>query len=148
MIVGSTVDDIEIPHEPGNKIGIRQLSGLEMDEAADLKSIKSTRRWGSIGKEALDALRSDTVTQQAVTDAGTGTGTEEDPVDNYDREFLITHAIVRWSGAYYSNLECTDENKRLLDEPTLKWIVKEIVTRNYVPLVKLSTLEESTHVDS
>jgi len=138
MIVGSTVEDLEIPHEPGNKIGIRQLSGLEMDEASGISSQKSMKRLGGIGTEALQAIRAGRVDEPTTT-----IEIEDDPINDYDHEFLIVHAVVRWSGPYY-DMECNEANKRLLDEPTLKWLVKEIVNRNHVPLVKLETSTVST----
>lgn len=136
MIVTDSIEDLEIPHEPGNTIGIRQLSGLEMDEAEALNSAKSTRRYAALGAEVIQSLREGRDDTVAPTDT--------DPVDQYDHEFLLIHAIMRWSGNYYSRHEPTPENKKGLDKPTKEWIVKEIIARNHIPLVKSETSEIST----
>lgn len=131
MIVGKKIDIVEIPHEKGNHIHFRLLSGLEMDDARDKKSIKTLRRFGELGSETLDIIRSGEAAAQA-----NATQVDHDPVEDYDPEFLITHAIVGWDGPEYNDIECTSENRVQLDEPTLEWAVKYIVEKNTVPLGK------------
>lgn len=140
MIVGTSVEDLEIPHEPGNTIGIRQLSGLEMDEAEAINSSKSTKRFASLGSEVMQSIREGRDTTVAPVDI--------DPIDLYDHEYIIVQSIVRWDGNYYRNLEVSTDNKKKLDKPTKDWLVKEIIARNYVPLVSSTTTETSTTEDT
>lgn len=141
MIVTSTVEDLEIPHELGNFIGIRQLSGLEMDDAQAIMSTKATKRYAALGADVMKSLREGRDDSQVVP-------TETDPVDQYDHEFLLITSIVRWSGPNYDGIAVNDDNKKALDKTTKDWLVKEIVSRNHVPLVSSTTSETSTTEDT
>lgn len=141
MIVGNIITPLEVPHEPGNVIHVRELSGLEMDDAREIRSNKVVRSFGIIGGEALVALRE-------ARDDGQVDTTVHDPKNDYDWEFLITKAICSWNGPNYDKIECTTENKKLLDRPTLEWLVDRLIERNVVPLVKSLTSVESTKEDT
>lgn len=137
MIVGRKIDKIDVPHEPNNRIHIRELSGLEMDDAADITSTKALKRFGSIGAEAIAAIRNDRADIEQA---------EVDPKTQYDWEYLATHAIVGWDGPDYEGLECNDANRKLLDKVTLEWIIGVIVEHNTVPLEKSKTSRPSLTV--
>lgn len=128
MIVGSRLEDLEIPHEPNNFIKVRELSGLELDDAQAISSRKSLRSIMDIDPDMLKAL------QDARTD--TEPAAVPDPKTAYDWEFVITHAIVDWHGPLYDGIVCNTVNKLLLDKKTLEWIVGMIIDRNVVPLEK------------
>lgn len=134
MIVTNTVDEVEIPHEPGNKIGIRQLSGLEMDEASAIASQRSLKNYANM-KEAYDAIRDGTTTSVATT--------ETDPMLEYDHAYILKKAIVLWNGPNYNTIDCNDDNKLQLDPTTKKWLIELIIHRNHVPLVLSKTSETS-----
>ena len=123
MIVGSRTANLEIPHEKGNFIEIRELSGPELDNAQDIKSDKVMKKYGSIGAEALASLRSTNGAEPIAQP-------ELDPKDEYDKEYCITNAIVNWSGTNYDNIPCNNENKLKLDKTTFDWIFAEIIKRN------------------
>jgi len=133
MIVGNTIESIEIPHEPGNFIEIRQLSGLELDDARNVQSISSLKRLGALGSEVIDMIRSGPSDEVKTT--------EPDPKELYDKAFVIKHAVQGWHGPNYDNLPCTTENKLLLDETTVNWIFGIIVEKNTIPLGNSQTLE-------
>src|SRR5689334_5867756 len=114
MIVGQTTKNVEIDHEPNNYLELRELSGLEMDEAEAIRSNKVMKNWGQMGGEVISALRAETngATTQVI-----------DPMQQYDHETLVLKAIVGWSGPNYDGLPCNDEYKRRLDGKTMKWLV-------------------------
>lgn len=135
MLVTNSGEWLDIPHEPGNKIRIRLLSGLEMDEASDIRSREVMKKYGAIGKEALAAFRGDELPQAPVQ-------FEVDPTEEYDHKYLLVHAIEAWSGPNYESLQVSDATKADLDSITMKWLIGEIIKRNYVPLVKSPISEE------
>ena len=123
MLVGA-VTRLNIPHESGEWIEVRQLSGLELDEASDVQVLKITKRLGSIDAATIDALRTG-------RDGAEAPAAQQDPALSYDAETLLKYAVVGWS---YTQYQCDEQTKRLLDAVTLKWLVSEIVNMNVRPV--------------
>lgn len=134
MIVGRQTYPLEVPHEPGNVIVIRELSGLEMDDAKEIASRKSIRKFAEMG-DVLQQLRS-ARTQEEEEQLALA-NKEIDQKTLYDWPYLLSHGIVSWSGSNYDGTPCDSDNKLLLDKVTMEWILDEIVNRNTVPAGEL-----------
>ena len=112
-LVGREIERVEIPHEDGQWVELRALSGAELDEAER----RNTRR-------VLEMVQG--------VDLGSIPTTGQDPDERerrraaYEPETLIRHALVGWSYAE----PCDDEHKALLDAPTRAWLVEAILERN------------------
>lgn len=136
MLAGRT-EWRDVPHAPGERIEFKTLSGLQMQRAKDKVVESATKNYMAMLK-GLDAQTMATLREQEKQNASAEPG--------YDEETLIKWAVNGWS----LDIECSDENKLLLDGPTLKWAVSVIVEMNTLPLAKSenSSLRENSHRDS
>lgn len=141
MIVGRITDKVEIPHEPGNYFIFRQLSGVEVDDAREARSRKILQKINSVDRETMAAFREN-------KDEAVVLPTEIPPKDLYDWEYMIEKAVVGWEGPDYNDIAVDGENKTLLDAKTREWAVDYICEKNFIPLVKSTTSEESSTEDT
>lgn len=141
MIVGSRIDKVEIPHEPGNFIHLRELSGLELDEAQELRSNTALKKYASLGKETIETLREGNSNNSGELDAARALAMQSNPRLDYDWQFIIDKAVVGWSGPDYNTVELTDDSKKLFDKVTRDWLVDEIIKRNVVTEGESTTSE-------
>lgn len=118
MLAGRT-EWREVPHEPGQKIEFRTLSGRELDEAEQ----EQTKRQMTLAK-GWDAETIKTIRAQA-----TDTTVERASKDSYDKDTLIRYGIVAWS----DDADCNEQNKALLDAATREWAIDVIVEMNVRP---------------
>ena len=111
MLVGKT-ERRDIPHESGNWMEFRQLSGLELDEAEAAAMLKALAL-----VKGLDAGAMATLQAQA--------GAQEQE-QSHDKDTLVCHGIAAWS---YPE-PCDEENKRKLDAVTRDWAAAVILEMN------------------
>lgn len=119
LVDTNKVERLAIPHELGNWIEIRQLTGVEMDEASDVSTSRTLKQY----KESLDAILG----------AGRDRQRDESQRDRkalYDSRTLLNKAVTGWS----YEAPVTPDNIELLDGATRDWIWEEIVNRNTRPL--------------
>jgi hypothetical protein len=104
--------DMDIPHEPGQRMTFRPLSGSELDEAerAATKRILDMAQGLDLSKLA---------TSQDVSDRDTRR-------TKYDAEILIKYGVVAWS----YQAECDEANKGQLDARTRDWARDRILDMN------------------
>lgn len=133
MIVGNRIDKVEVPHEPGSYIHIRELSGMELDEAQEIRSNTSLKKYASLGKETIEVLRNGGSTNDEELAAARLAAMQADPKLDYDWQYIIDKAVVGWHGPAYDDIEFNDENKKLFDKTTRDWLVEVIILRNVVP---------------
>ena|SRR6266545_1009691 len=116
MLVSKSVRRIELPHESGAWIEVRQLSFAELAAARDVQSRTALRRI-----EGLDFTKLRDLQQQVgVSNGEIG---ETDPLAAFDELTLLEAGIVAWS---YEE-PVTPENVRLLDEATAEVAARAIV---------------------
>lgn len=132
MIVGKRIDKVEVPHEPGSYIHIRELSGLELDEAQEIRSNHSLKKYAELGKETLDALRDTNSSNNEELAQARLAAAQADPKFDYDWQYIIDKAVVGWNGPAYDDVEFNDDNKKLFDKTTRDWLVEVIILRNVV----------------
>lgn len=113
------VDKVNIPHEEGEWIGIRSLTGVEMDESSNVATSRMLEQYG----ESLG----DIMASRNGIDQSTRT---PDRKQAYDSRTLLKYAIKSWS---YEQ-PVTADNIELLDGMTRDWIWEEVVNRNTRPL--------------
>lgn len=133
MIVGNRIDKVEVPHEPGNYIHLRELSGMELDEAQEIRSNTALKKYASLGKETIETLRDGSAnSSNGDIEAARALAMQSNPRLDYDWQYMIDKAVVGWSGPEYDSVELNDENKKLLNKVTRDWVVDEIIKRNVV----------------
>jgi len=121
LVNTSAIETLQVPHEPGEWVGIRSLLATEMDEAKEVRMKRVMDLWG-------DSLPS----MSAVSNQQSGE-TEEtlaQRVGQYDALTLLKYAVVSWSYEAPVGLEQVER----LDAITRDWLVEEIVQRNTRPL--------------
>lgn len=115
MLVGKT-ERREIPHEGGEWMEFRHLSGLQMDEAEETQTRRSLALVKGIDPAIMATWTADA--RQQVQAQGASGG--------YDKAILIRYGIAAWSYAE----PCTDENKERLDAVTWDWAAAAIIEMN------------------
>ena len=68
MLTRGVTQKIELPHEPGQWVEVRALSGLQLEAARDDRTLKAIRLAREMGP-ALQAPMADAETRAAVVDA-------------------------------------------------------------------------------
>ena len=114
LVDTNSKERVDIPHEPDQWVELRPLTGIQMQEAADIRTQKTLSRLSDLFTKV------DPKTFQKAQ-----SGAEEE-TQQYDEETLISYAVVGWS---YEE-PCTGPNKELLDSTTRAWLAKEIESRN------------------
>lgn len=133
MLAGRT-ERRDVPHAPGEWVEFKTLSGLQMQRASDIKTERDTKAMAPMVAQWSEQTL-------ARVQASEAKKTEKAP--DYDTETLIKWGINAWS----LDIPCTDENKVLLDGPTLAWAFAQIVEMNTLPLWKFekSSPGENSH---
>ena len=112
MLVTDKRTEWEIPHEPGQHMTFRPLSGSELDEAERA----ATKRILDMA-QGLDLSKLSTT--QDVSDRDTRR-------TKYDADILIKYGVVDWS----YQAECDETTKRDLDARTRDWARDIILDMN------------------
>lgn len=115
------------PHEPTEWIEVRELSGLELDDAKEILGDKVMARLGKMDSESLSNIRN-----SRTTDSAPAEGVEVHPSDAYDKRTLLG-AILSWS--YSEPLD--EETRYKLDPETLQWLCDALVNLNVRPVTEL-----------
>ena len=110
--------EVSIPHEEGQWVSLRPLTGAQMQEAQEAQSSKAMEKIAKMNPEILQNLSG--LTSEAKKTQ------EENPSEAYDKETLLRYGLVGWS----YDAECNDENKGQLDHATYEWVIQEIVEMN------------------
>lgn len=127
MLAGRT-EWRDVPHAPTERVEFKTLSGLQMQRARDEATRRQTQAYtGMI--QGMDPALVDQLQAKYEKDKAKDKGAGD---DDYDAEMLIKWGVNAWS----LDIPCSDENKVLLDGPTLEWAIVQIVEMNTVPLVK------------
>lgn len=105
---------LDIPGEPGEWVEIKKLPWGLLDGAREARTNAVIERAKLMGSEMMASLR-DIKTADATPD----------PLNDYDRGFLLRHAVQAWS--YDAELPDGVED---LDEDTAEWLAREIVAFN------------------
>jgi len=115
-------DRFDIPHEPGEWVMLRKLSGSEMDEADQENTRKVMERLAPILKDLDSTQAQAQAAAQDPNDIKTRRAT-------YDPGVLIKHALVGWSYAEEPDGSPSD----MLDAITRDWLWDTIVLENTRP---------------
>ena len=110
MAIVGRVTRHEIPHEPGEWFGFRELTGFEMDQAR----MEGVRQASKL-VQGLDF--------SAMRDSGQATA---DPRELYDKTTLVRWGVTEWS---YRE-ECSLEMRDRLDARTRDWAAEVILNMN------------------
>jgi len=112
---------LDVPHESGEWVEIRQLTGAELDEASDKVTNKMMAQFGP-NLESLMKVSRQAREQEVAASA-------DDRKQLYDADTVLNSAEVGWSyGAPVS-----PDNIALLDAVTRDWLWAEVVKRNTRP---------------
>jgi hypothetical protein len=116
MLAGKTTSKA-VPHAPDEWVEFRTISAAELDEAEERQMQRSLSMVKGLDAEQMRAASSDE-RRREVRDE-----------DKYDKETLVKYGVHAWS----LEVECNEENKRLLDAQTREWMVGEIIAMNLRP---------------
>lgn len=108
-LVTSTVHKVTPPHEPDEWISIRKLSGLELEEAAQVAQNKAIKSLEGIDLSHLKDSKPDPNRSLS-----------------YDGATMLTYAVQDWS--YDGNVD-----PALLDARTWQWLVGVVQEENVRP---------------
>jgi len=114
-IVTGLTKKVDIPHEEGQWIIIRQLSWRQREKASDSKTDSVLARVKSMGVDLMHELRG--AEKRADVKAALA-----DPAASYDRSLVLQFGIVDWSYGKFAP-EIVDD----LDEITAAWAVEQIL---------------------
>ena len=121
-IITDESERYDIPHESGQWVELKKLSGRQMDKAEDLADARAIESLGPVmqGLQGID-----------LPEPKAKTPAQERAVwhERYDPEFLIKHSLVKWS---YTD-ELPDDPESVLDGITRDWLWAFIVEQNSRP---------------
>jgi len=109
---------LDVPGEPGQWVEIKKLPWGLLDGAREARTkavIEGARLWGPDMISAINSGRERSDVQAAAAD----------PYNEFDRGFLLRHAVLSWS--YDAALPDGVED---LEEETAEWLKREIVDFN------------------
>jgi hypothetical protein len=124
----------DVPHEPGQWVEFRTLSGRELDEAEELQTKRAMRLVEGMD---LSAIRSAATTQTP------------EQRDSYNKDTLVKYGVIGCSECE----PCSDEDKLKFDGATRDWAASVVLEMNLRPLASgsasaLSSSTESYHQNS
>ena len=114
-IVTGLTKKVDIPHEEGQWIIIRQLSWRQREKASDAKTDSVLARVKSMGVDLMHELR-------GAEDRADVKKALADPAASYDRSLVLEFGIVDWS--YKEKLPKAVDD---LDEITAVWAAEQIL---------------------
>lgn len=122
MLTGKFTREVEIPHESGQKMTFRTLSGKTLEKARDKRSQHNQEMYVGM----LKGLGSDTIKAVQEAESARKAQAESEIVDSvrqYDGDTVLYSGIVSWT---YDEPVCP-ETIDMLDEETRNWAIKEII---------------------
>ena len=126
MLVSKIVEKLDIPHEEGQWVEIRNLSWTAMEEAVNNKQERDIGQVKRMGGDVFEAI------MRSSKDGNEDKGESKEKksrgatFESYDMETLLRKAIISWS---YDG-KPTVERIQDLDARTAKWLAREIYERN------------------
>jgi hypothetical protein len=108
---------IDLPHEPGAWVRVKILSHTEIDEAKAERLKSVVRGLGDWTPELRKEMREG-------RDQVASAATVKDPRNDYDKSYVLRHAVVGWS--YYQD-DPSDEDIDALDPETADLIFDRVV---------------------
>jgi len=136
-------EEREVPHEPGNYLSFRCLSGLQLEEAEAASTRELVERMGA---ETLHALRPPTPPANGAKGRAAAAVDEvdearrKDPLIGYSPAKLIEFGLVSWRGPNYDDVpmpiaaasragdaSVAETKAGLLDKPTLRWAALQVL---------------------
>ena len=117
LIDRNQLERLSVPHELGEWVDIRALTGAEMDRASDVMTEKALKQFG----DSLEAIMN---VSSKKTEA-----TTQNRKQGYDPTTLLNCAVAAWS----YHLPVSRDSIELLDAITREWLWEQIVERNTRP---------------
>ena len=109
---------LKVPHEPGETISVRYLSGSECEELG--------ARASSIAMHVLDGMSAEVLAAAPGFSNNIDDDEPADPKDNFPRTETLRLAVVDWSYPTPCSQITVDD----LDNPTATWLHEEVVKMN------------------
>jgi hypothetical protein len=135
MLVSKIVEKLDVPHEEGQWVEIKNLSWKAMEEAVNNKQERDIGQVKRMGGDVFEAImRSTNKNEGKSEDEESEKKVRGATFESYDMETLLRKAILSWS---YDG-KPTVERIQDLDARTAKWLAREVYERN-----KPDTEEES-----
>ncbi len=119
-LVSQNVQQIEIPHEPGEWLNLRPLSWLQLTQAREIQTRTVLERMRAMGGEVVGEFREEPSAEVPESED------ESDPLSNLDRRTVLRGGVVGWSYREKFNRDKLDD----LDEETAEWAARTIIGLN------------------
>jgi len=126
VLVSKILEKVNIPHEEGEWVELRQLSWTAMDDAVDAKQQRDVGQVKRMGGDVFEAIMRSAKTKD---DDEEGKPKGRAGYEAYDPETLIRRALIGWS----YDVKITVDRIRDLDAKTADWLAREIYERNKPP---------------
>lgn len=123
MLTHKIIRRVELPHEPGAWIDVRQLSYLQLDFAREIGATQALERMGKITPELRQQLAEARVAIARAQGDDVSVLVAGDPLAGYDVQTLLQAGIVAWSYDDPVTPQSVDE----LDEKTADYVARELV---------------------
>lgn len=120
----------DIPHEPGEWMEFRKPASRVVREARQIVESEGRRGVRDFGAEIVKAFTSGDDDEKAIRRARQLEAAQEYDIGQFDRDKLLTSAIVRWSyvdPVAKEPIEVTPQNIADLDEETARWAHQFVV---------------------
>lgn len=120
----AVIKTLEIPHEPGESMSLRQLGWYDLQEAARARRKDAFDVQREMGRDLLTTM------QQVRAELGEAIVNQaSDALQQYDLETLLRLGIEGWS---YPE-PVTEETIRCLDPVTAEWAGRQIIGADETP---------------
>ena len=127
MLTSKVREKVELPHEPGQWIEIRQLSAQHLQEAREARAefnLRAGRRFFEMLQMRKTAGLDEPTAEPETPDEDVPEP-EDNPLLNFDAFTLLKHGIVAWSYKEPVNVG----NIADLDEETVELVARRIAPR-------------------
>lgn len=143
MLVTNTTQTVDIPHEPGNQLTFRALTGRELDAASTQAYVEgqklAAQLTASMSESEVEKLKA-TMAEKAekMADAklvAQAEGeVEEVSIDGYDVQMVLAAGCIEFSGPLYDGApEAMKDLVSLLERETETWAYGMVMRASLVP---------------
>lgn len=130
MLIRNITTKRDIPHEPGEWMVLRKLTGRQLRVAADKVGENALDKMRKMGGEVFKAVNDINASSAATAAKDEKTSKVVDPLNSFDMEVLLGYGIASWSyvdSETSKGVPCNDETKAQLDQTTERWAALEIL---------------------
>ena len=119
MLTGKIVKQVEIPHEPGEWMRFKMLSGKTLERSREVRFSRLAEMYSHVGKREREEVET-----EPEAEAEAKVETPEERLAGHDVDTVLRAGIAAWSYPDRLTPQAIDE----LDDATRKWAAAKILT--------------------